>query len=67
MTEDILLFRGSCGKCGVFQEKYGYRCDRVGCLVMHYYPDIECECGNILVHGNHNQIFTQVLNAVKIN
>jgi len=51
MNEET-IFKGSCPECGVFQTHKAHRCGMQGCLVLHYYPDIECECGKILWKGN---------------
>ena len=50
--EDIEIFKGSCSKCGVFQTHKMSMCQRSGCLVLHYYPNVECECGQIIWQGN---------------
>ena len=50
--EDVELFRGSCPKCGIFQSHKMSMCQDAGCLVLHYYPDIECKCGQVLWKGN---------------
>jgi hypothetical protein len=48
----VEIFRGSCGECGVFQTHEQSMCQDAGCLVLHYYGDIECKCGNVLWKGN---------------
>ena len=47
------IFRGSCPTCGVFQIYKQARCQRMGCLVLHCYSDINCRCGQILWKGNY--------------
>jgi len=55
--EDTIVFRGSCPKCGLFQIHHMDMCKKGGsCLVLHYYPDIKCECGTIIWHGNMRDI-----------
>ena len=44
----MIIFRGSCPKCGVYQNHEQDRCEQPGCLVLHYYPTIKCECGEVL-------------------
>lgn len=49
---DTQVFRGSCPACGVFQSHEISMCGDAGCLVLHHYGDVECECGEILWRGN---------------
>lgn len=49
---DVIVFKGSCPSCGVFQSHKESRCQMSGCLVLHYYSDVICDCGQILSKGN---------------
>ncbi len=44
------VFNGSCPKCGVYQTHSQERCSMSGCLTLHYYPEIKCNCGEVLVY-----------------
>lgn len=50
--EDVEVFRGSCPKCGLFQNKIIPMCKDAGCLVLHFYKNVKCKCGKILWKGN---------------
>ena len=64
--DDVILFRGSCPKCGVFQEHTDNMCVEPGCLVLHHYPDLNCKCGQLLWKGNmDNSIDISKLNLTQ--
>lgn len=44
-----IVFKGSCPNCGLYQTHTQDRCDMSGCLVLHYYSEIKCECGEVIV------------------
>ena len=43
------IFKGSCPECGVYQLHEESRCVMSGCCTLHYYDEIKCKCGEILV------------------
>lgn len=46
------IFKGSCSACGVYQTHEESRCIMSGCLTLHYYGEVKCKCGEVLVEKN---------------
>ena len=47
--KEDMVFKGSCSNCGLYQTHTQERCHMLGCITLHYYSEIKCECGEVIL------------------